>query len=120
MTIQVKYLDEYNRRKLKRCKKYLKRKRGMKLTFQDKIINFIKCYVDAYFATQHNCSGHTGATMKLGTGAVSSVSIDQKLNIKGSNKIQLICLKYDFPSMLWMRLLIMGKCYFMTGNIGYQ
>ena len=64
--------------------KYLNGTRKLYLTLEADNSGIITWYVDAAFAVHNNMQSHTGGTMTLGKGSVTSKSIKQKLNTKSS------------------------------------
>jgi hypothetical protein len=82
----VRTPDEDDWLKLKRLMRYIRKKIHMHLMIRAKIMNGIKWWVDASFATHDNCRVHTGATMSLEKGSVIGMSKKQKINMRISTE----------------------------------
>jgi N-acetylglucosamine kinase-like BadF-type ATPase len=72
--------------KLKRLLRYSIGNIHMHLILRADILNIIKWWVDASFATNANCRDHTGATMSLGGGSIIVMSKKQKINTRSSTE----------------------------------
>ena len=82
LTTHVKKIDDEYPEKLKRAMKYIKGTSELKLTLRVGDTLVVKWWVDALYAMNEDCRGHTIATISLGKGEVSSFSIKQKINGK--------------------------------------
>ena len=67
LTTRVNKPDEDNWMKLKRCLKYLKGKKYMKLIISVYSLSIVKWWIDVSYNTHDNFKTHTGAMMTLGT-----------------------------------------------------
>jgi N-acetylglucosamine kinase-like BadF-type ATPase len=74
MTTRVKSPDKDNWIKLKRLLKYTRGTIYMPLVLRADILNIVKWWVDASYATHGDYRGHTGATMSMGTGSITIIS----------------------------------------------
>jgi hypothetical protein len=83
----------------------------MPLILRTDILNIIKWWVDASYATHGDCRGHTGATLSLGRGFVIGMSKKQKLNTKSSKECELIGVDDASPQMLWTRYFVEEQVY---------
>ena len=77
LTTRVKKLDEEEWMKLRRCLKYVKGTKHMKLTISVDSLSIVKWLVDASYNTHNDCKGHTGYMMTLVEGSVT-----KQLNVK--------------------------------------
>jgi hypothetical protein len=68
--------------KLVRMMKYLKQTRNYKLTLRADGSKTVKWHVDVAFAVHPDYKSHTGATMTMGNGAITSISWKQKNQYK--------------------------------------
>jgi hypothetical protein len=68
--------------------------------------NTIKWYVDASFAVHKDMRSHTGATLTLGSGVISSISTKQKVNSRSSTEAELIGVDDVVSKILWTKLFI--------------
>ena len=61
----------------------------------------IEWYVDAAFAVHNDFRSHTGATMTMGKGSVTSFSTKQKLNTRSSTEAELVAVDDAMSQILW-------------------
>ena len=94
--------------------KYRNRTKNLKLTIGIDTIEVLRWYVNALFMVHDDCRGHTGATLTMGKGSITSFSCKHKLNGKGSTKSVLIVVDYSMPQMLWHRYFITAQGYGVT------
>eukprot|EP00957_Ditylum_brightwellii_P014917 1125017-Ditylum_brightwellii.AAC.1 len=64
--------------------------------------------------------GHTGVTMLLGKGAISSWSMKQKLNTKSSTETKLIVVDDTMPYVLWTTYFLEAQGYGVANAELYQ
>ena len=62
----------------------------MKLTKSADKIGVLRWYVDTSYMVHDGCSGHTGAMLTMGKGAIMSFSCQLELNGKSSTESELI------------------------------
>eukprot|EP00957_Ditylum_brightwellii_P182045 13868973-Ditylum_brightwellii.AAC.1 len=60
------------------------------LTLEDDDSQTLTWHIDASFAMHTDMKSHTGATFKLGKGAISSNSTKQKVNALSTTELELI------------------------------
>jgi hypothetical protein len=65
-------------------------------------------HIDAAFAVYGDYKSHTGATLTLGKGTVTSLSCKQKINTRSSTESELVRIDDDdvIAKMLWTKLMI--------------
>ncbi|KAI2512474.1 Reverse transcriptase (RNA-dependent DNA polymerase) [Fragilaria crotonensis] len=80
----------------------------------------IKWYVDASFAVHRDYKSHTGATMTLGKGVLSSVSTKQKVMSRSSTEAELVGLDDVISKILWSKLFIVAQGYNVKTTIIYR
>ena len=68
--------------------------------------NTVKWYVDASFAVHKDMRSHTGATLTLGSGVISSISTKQKVNSRSSTEAELIGVDDVVSRILWTKLFV--------------
>ena len=117
---RVKDSNEGDWKKLLRLMKYLNGTREMVLTLSADNISIIKWYVDVAFAVHPDFKSHTGIIMKMGKGAIQSVSRKQKMNTRSSTKAELIGADDSSIMILWTKLFIEAQGYKVEKNILYQ
>jgi hypothetical protein len=108
--------DVDNYKKLKRMMCYLRNTKSLCLTLEAENLRVIKWWVDASFAVHEDMRSHTGATMTLGKGSISSASTQQKLTTKSSTE----AVDDAMPMVLWTRQFLEGQVYAIKDNIVYQ
>ena len=76
--------------------------------------------MNASFAVHPDFKSHSGATMMMGTGAIQSASIKQKLNIRSSTEAEIVGVDDLAPKIFWTKLFIEAQGYNVEKNILYQ
>ena len=79
--------------------------------------SIVKWFVDASYAIHDDCKGHTGTMLKLGSGAMTSLSRKHKINGKSSTEAKLNAMD---EQILWTRYFLESQGYSITENILYQ
>ena len=69
---------------------YLHGSQDLELTLEAKNLSVIEWWADASFAVHKDMKSHTGGIMKMGNGAIQTISQKQKLNTKSSTEAELI------------------------------
>jgi hypothetical protein len=87
---RVQHPTESDWDKLRRMIRFLKCTKKDVLTLKADNSHVIKWHVDAAFAVHDDFKSHTGATMSLGSGAVTTGSTKQKVNTRSSTEAELI------------------------------
>ena len=88
---QVCILDEYEWKKLRRLMKYLfSTMEDMSLHLNDDDLNFLHWWVDVSYGTHPDLKGHTGATILIGKGGITSISKKYKINTTISTISELV------------------------------
>jgi hypothetical protein len=80
----------------------------------------IKWYVDAAFAVHKDYKSHTGATMTLGEGTLSSVSTKQKVMLQSSTEAELVGLDDVISKVLWSKLFIEAQGHTVKTTVIYR
>jgi hypothetical protein len=62
--------------------------------------------VDASFAVHEDMRSHTGAVLSLGQGALSSMSLKQKINTKSSTEAELVGDNNAMNFVEWVQLFV--------------
>jgi hypothetical protein len=122
LTTRVKSPDEDDWMKLKRLFKYIRGTIYMPLILKADSLNILKWWVNASYATHGDCKGHTGATMSMGTGSITGISIlkKQKINTRSSTESELVGVHDVAPQMLWTRYFIEAQSYKLKESILHQ
>ena len=76
--------------------------------------------MDASFAVHPDFKSHSGATMMMGTGAIQSASMKQKLNTRSSTEAEIVGVDDLAPKIFWTKLFIEAQGYNIEKNILYQ
>jgi hypothetical protein len=83
--------------------------------------NTIKWHVDASFAAVHmDMKSHTGATLLLGSGTITSISTKQKINTRSSTKAELVGIDDVVSKVLWTKLFLEAQNFHVDTNIVYR
>ena len=80
----------------------------------------IKWHVDASFAVHKDYKSHTGATLSLGNGVISSVSTKQKVNARSSTEAELISVDDVISKVLWTKLFIEAQGHQVNATVIYR
>ena len=74
----------------------------------------IQWHVDASFAVHNDFRSHTGITMTLGKGTITSVSTKQKANARSSTGSELIGIDDCVAKILWTKLFIQCQGFLLN------
>jgi hypothetical protein len=74
-------------------------------------LNIIKWWVDAAYGVHRAMKSHTGDVISMGTGAVYSVSKNQKLNTKSSTEAKLVGIDDVLPQAPWTQYFLEALGY---------
>jgi hypothetical protein len=107
-------------RKLLQLMNYLNATRDDKLYLSADDLSVVKWSVDASYAVHPDFKSHTGATMSMGRGAITSTSRKQKLNTTSSTEAELVGAHDLLPQILWTRLFMEAQGYPLKQNILLQ
>ena len=117
---RVKAPDEDDWKKLKRVLTYLRGTVYLPLRIKVDEIGVIKWWVDASYAVHGDCRGHTGATMSMGSGSITSISRKQKINTRSSTEAELIGIDDALPQILWTRYFVEAQGYEVSELMIFQ
>jgi hypothetical protein len=90
-----------NRGRLRRINQILKGAQKRRCNPKADDSHVIKWHVDPAFAVHEKFKSHSGATVTLGTGAVTTGSTKQKLNPRSSTEVELTALDDYIAKMMW-------------------
>ena len=74
LTTRVREPNKDEWRNLRRLLQYLNGTRDMCLTINADDINIVQWWVDAAYGVHDGLKGHTGVTMSIGKGSITSIS----------------------------------------------
>ena len=120
LTTRVRKPNQDDWNKLVRMMKFLKQTVKDHLTLKADGSKTLKWHVDASFAVHPDFRSHTGATMTMGKGAVTSVSRKQGLNTRSSTEAEVVAADEIVGSMLWSKLFLEAQGYGVQDNILFQ
>ena len=80
----------------------------------------IQWHVDASFAVHNDFKSHTGITMTLRKGTITSVSTKQKANARSSTESELIGIDDGVAKILWTKLFIQCQGFFVKLNLAHR
>jgi hypothetical protein len=92
----------------------------MPLVLRAGILNIIKWWVDASFATHDDCKGHTDATMSLGKGPIIRMSKKQNINTRSSTESELVIADDASPAMMWTRYFVEAQGFNVEEYVLFQ
>ena len=120
LTTRVRCPNRDDWMKLVRMMKYLKQTINDCLTLQADGSGKLHWHVDAAFAVHPDFRSHTGGTLTMGKGAISSVSKKQGMNTRSSTEAEVVAADEMVGPMLWTRRFLEAQGYNVTENILYQ
>jgi hypothetical protein len=106
--------------KLVRMMKYLQQTSKDCLTLKADGTGDLKWYVDASFAVHPDMRSHTGATMTMGAGAITSISRKQGMNSRSSTEAEVIAADEVVGPMIWTKLFLESQGYPVRENVLFQ
>jgi hypothetical protein len=106
--------------KLIRYMKFLKQTAKDCLTLRADGDRVMKWHVDAAFAVHPDFRSHTGATMTLGEGAITSICQKHKLNTRSSTEAEIVSADEAVGPMVWTGLFLDAQGYNLKENILFQ
>ncbi len=77
-------------------------------------------WVDAAYAVNHDCRGHTGAGMSFGQGMAMSYSWKHKINTNSSTEAEIVGGDDSLGYILWARYFMIEQGYNMDASLLYQ
>ena len=80
----------------------------------------LKWHVDASFAIHNDFRSHTGGTLTMGKGAITSISRKQGMNTRSSTEAEVVAADKVVGPMLWTRLFLEAQGYPVEENILFQ
>jgi len=80
----------------------------------------LKWHVDASFAIHNDFRSHTGGTLTMGKGAITSISRKQGMNTRSSTEAEVVAADEVVGPMLWTKLFLEAQGYPVEENILFQ
>jgi hypothetical protein len=120
LTTRVNNSNQDDWLKLVKMMKYIKQTRGDTVTLRADGSKTVKWYVDAAFAVHPDFKSHTGATMTMGNGAITSISQKQKINTRSSTAAEVVAVDVVIKSVLWTKRFLESQGYNVKKNVIYQ
>ena len=108
---RVKEPTNYDWFKLTRMMNFLKRTEKDCLTLEIDESNSVVWSIDAAFAVHPDMKSHTGMTMTMGGGAITSLSKKQKLNTRSSTEAELVAVDDCMSQVLWTKYFLEAQGY---------
>ena len=100
LTTRVKNPNQDDWMKLTKMMKFLNQTKNDKLTLRADGTKKLKWHIDAAFAIHPDFKSHTGATLTMGNGAITSISRKQKINTRSSTASELVAVGDVIGSVL--------------------
>jgi hypothetical protein len=120
LTTRVQQPTNEDWEKLLRLMRFLRQTIRDRLTLQADGKRTVSWMVDASYGTHPDMKSHTGATMTMGKGAITSISRKQKMNTRSSTEAELVAVDDVIGSILWTKLFLTAQGYDIKHNILYQ
>jgi hypothetical protein len=120
LTTRVQSPDEDDWKKLVRLMGFLKGTLGDCLTLGAEGINVVKWWVDASYAAHPDMKSHTGGTLSLGRGAITSASKKQKINTTSSCEAEVVGVHDMAPQILWTQYFLECQGFEVKTSTLYQ
>ena len=76
--------------------------------------------IDAAYAVHPDMKSHTGMTMTMGKGAITSLSRKQKLNTRSSTEAELVAVDDCMAQVLWTKYFLDAQGYKTTADVVLQ
>eukprot|EP00978_Attheya_sp_CCMP212_P005488 scaffold12295_cov58-Attheya_sp.AAC.1 len=111
--------NEGNWNKLVRLMGFLKTTQDDVATLEADDTQSMQGHIDATFTVHGDYKSHTGATLMLGKGTVTSISCKQKINTRSSTESELVGIDDVIAKMLWTKLMIKAQG-FKVKNIAHR
>ena len=83
-------------------------------------MNNVHWWVDASYGTHPDLKGHTGATMSIGKGCITSMSKKQKVNTTSSTISELVGVHESSPQALWTKSFLRNQGFHVDEATLYQ
>ena len=77
-------------------------------------------WIDGAFGNHSDMHSHTGGCLSLRRGMFTSISTDQKLNTRSSNKAELVAVDDCLPQVFWNGLFLISQGYSTGETILHQ
>ncbi len=120
LTTRVKAPTEHDWDKLVRMMKFLKQTSKDRLTLRSDGSGRLMWHVDASFAIHNDFRSHTGGTLTMGKGAITSTSRKQGMNTRSSTEAEVVAADEMVGPMLWTKLFLEAQGYPVKENILFQ
>ena len=108
---RVKEPTTYDWFKLVRMMDYLKKTENDSLTIRLGDLKETEFSIDASYAVHPDGRSHTGMTMKMGKGAITSLSRKQKLVTRSSTEAELVAVDDCMTQVLWTKYFLEDQGY---------
>jgi predicted peroxiredoxin len=96
--------------------RFLKSTADDMLTLKADGSKIVKWYADAGFAVHPDFQSHTGAVMKMGNGAITSISCKQGMNTRSSTEAEVVAADEVVGAMFWTKLFLQASARIPCGR----
>jgi hypothetical protein len=117
---RVQNPTEEDWQKLVKLMHFLKSTANDMLTLKADSSKIVKWYADASFAMHPDFQSHTVAVMKMGYGAITSISRKQGMNTRSLTEAKVVGADEVVGALLWTKLFLQAQGYPVADNILYQ
>ena len=117
---RVKQPTSYDWIKLKRMMEFLHKTKEDCLILRNDGSRIVKWSMDAAFAVHADMKSHSGISMTMGKGSITSISKKQKLNTRSSTEAELVAVDDGIAQVLWTKRFLAAQDYHTEAHIILQ
>ena len=120
LSTRTKQLNEGDWRKLVKLLSYLNKTQELVVRLEADDSQTVNWHIDASFAVHKDYRSHTGGTMTLGRGIITSISSKQKVNTRSSTEAELVGVDDVIAKILWAKLFLEAQGFKVKLNIVHR
>ena len=109
-----------DREKLVRVMKFLQQTSEDRLTLRANGSHILVWSIDSSFAVHEDFRSHTGGTLTMGRGAITSISAKQKVNTQSLTEAEVVGVDDAMGPILWTRYFLEEQGYEVRDNVLLQ
>ena len=120
LSTRTKQPNEGDWRKLVKLLSYLNKTQELVVRLEADDSQMVNWHIDASFAVHKDYRSHTGGTMTLGRGVITSISSKQKVNTRSSTEAELVSVDDVIAKILWAKLFLEAQGFKVKLNIVHR
>ena len=120
LSTRTKQPNEGDWRKLVKLLSYLNKTQKLVVRLEADDSQTVNWHIDASFAVHKDYRSHTGGTMTLGRGIITSISSKQKVNTRSSMEAELVGVDDIIAKILWAKLFLEAQGFKVKLNIVHR